>query len=286
MNFKITTLIENNADDDNSLFNEHGLSLYIEIDEMKLLIDTGESGDFIKNAKKLKIDLNKLDYVLLSHGHYDHTGGFKSLVEKAEKSFKLIVGEKFFYNKYKLVERENYRFNGNSFNKDYIEENNIPIKYIKEDIFYINENVMVISNFEKNNDYELLNKKFHIKKNGRYILDDFSDEIALAIKSEKGLFVIVGCSHVGVCNILETIIKRTGMNIYGVIGGIHLVEADDIRIEKTINYFKERDISILGMSHCTGEKAIEEIKEKLGTRYLYNNTGNIIEINHGQDKNK
>ncbi|PRR79498.1 MBL fold metallo-hydrolase [Clostridium vincentii] len=281
MSFKITTLIENNADDNNILFNEHGLSLYIEIDEMKLLIDTGESGDFIKNAEKLKVNLNNLDYVLLSHGHYDHTGGFKRLVEKVGNPFKLIVGEKLFYDKYALVETENYRFVGNPFDKDYIEQNNIPIKYMKEDLFYINENIMVISNFEKNNDYEFVNKMFYIEKDGKYIPDNFPDEIALAIKTEKGLFVIVGCSHVGICNILETIVKRTGMPIYGVLGGTHLIEADETRIEKTINYFKEKDISILAFSHCTGEKATEKIKEKLGEKYLYNNTGNIIEINNG-----
>jgi 7,8-dihydropterin-6-yl-methyl-4-(beta-D-ribofuranosyl)aminobenzene 5'-phosphate synthase len=280
MNFKITTLIENNTDDNNSLINEHGLSLYIEINELKLLVDTGESGDFIKNAEKLNLNLDDLDYVLLSHGHYDHTGGFKKLVENKTSSFKLIVGERFFCDKYKLTEDKSYRFNGNSFNKEYVDKNNISIKKMNEDIFYINENIMVISNFERSNDYECLNENFHIREDGGYILDDFSDEIALVIKSEKGLVVILGCSHFGVCNILETIIKRTGLPIYGVIGGIHLVGADNKRIEKTLNYFQENNINILALSHCTGEKAIEEIKERLGEKYLYNNTGNIIEINN------
>jgi Metal-dependent hydrolases of the beta-lactamase superfamily II len=85
---------------------------------------------------------------------------------------------------------------------------------------------MVFSNFERTNDFEILNKKFYIKKSDEYVLDDFSDEIALGIKHEKGLVIVLGCSHAGLVNILETIGKRTGMPIYGVVGGSHLIEAD------------------------------------------------------------
>ncbi len=121
MNFKITTLIENNPDENNFLLSEHGLSLYIETDEMKILFDTGQSGDFIENAEKLNVDLSDLKYVVLSHGHYDHSGGFRKLVDKVGNSYKLIVGEKFFNNKYKLIERDTYKYNGNSFDKEYIQ---------------------------------------------------------------------------------------------------------------------------------------------------------------------
>lgn len=278
MNVKITTLIENNADDNGILFNEHGLSFYIEIDEVKILFDTGKSGDFIKNASLLKIDLNKLDYIMISHGHYDHSGGFIKLVDNVENAFKIIIGEGFFNKKYKLLEENTYKYLGNSFDEQYINQKNIPIKYIKEHVFYINENIMIFSNFEKSNDFEMLNKKFYLKKDGNYILDHFSDEIVLGIKTKKGLVVILGCSHIGVVNILETIIKRTGMPIYGIIGGTHLIEADEQRLKNTIKFFKEKDIQVLGLSHCTGECAIEEIKQQFGERFLYNNTGNVIEF--------
>ena len=278
MNFKITTLIEDNPSINLKLYNEHGLSIYIEIDEIKILFDTGKSGDFIKNAELLKVDLNKLDYVLLSHGHYDHSGGFRKLVDEAYNSYKLIVGKRFFNAKYKVLEGNIYKYIGNSFDKEYIKQNNIQIKYIEEDIFYINENIMIFSNFKRNNDFELINKKFQIKQDENYILDNFSDEIVLAIKFHKGLIVILGCSHVGIVNILETIIERTGMPIYGIIGGTHLIEADELRLNSTISFLKEKDIEILGMSHCTGQKAVEEIKRQFENRFLYNNTGSVIKI--------
>lgn len=278
MSFKLTTLIENNPDENNLLFSEHGLSLYIEIDQTSILFDTGKSGDFIENAEKLNVDLNNLNYVILSHGHFDHSGGFKKLVDKIGNSFKLIVGQGFFNNKYKFIEENTYKYLGNSFNEEFIKENNLQMKYIKEDIFYITENIMIFSNFKRDNDFEIMNRNFQVKQKENYVLDDFSDEIVLAVKVNKGLMIIVGCSHIGIVNIIETIMKRTGMPIYGIVGGTHLIEADELRLNSTIKFLKENNIQVLGMSHCTGEHSIKEIKNQFKDKFLYNNTGNVIRI--------
>lgn len=278
MSVKITTLIENNPDKNNKLCNEHGLSLYIEINDKKILFDTGQSGDFIKNAKKLNFDLSDVDCIVLSHGHYDHSGGFRNVVESINKSIKLIVGTGFFNEKYKLIEKEKYKFNGNSFDEKFVMENNISLQYINQDIFDLTEDVMLFSNFARNNDFEIINKKFYVKEYDRYILDDFSDEIVLGVKHEKGLVLVLGCSHVGIVNILETITKRTGMTIYAVIGGSHLIEADELRLSNTINYLKEKNINTLRLSHCTGDIAVKRLKEEFPDKFIYNNTGNIIEF--------
>lgn len=280
MSLKITTLIENNSDKNNFLCSEHGLSLYIEINERNILFDTGQSGDFIKNAKKLKVDLDNLDYVILSHGHYDHSGGFRKLVEDTSKSFKLLVKNGFFNEKYKLIEGESYKFNGNSFDKEFIRDNDIFIKYIDEDLFNITKDVIIFSDFERKNDFEILNRKFYIKENDKYVIDDFSDEIVLGVKHEKGLVVILGCSHIGIVNILETIIQRTGMPIYAIVGGSHLIDADEMTLNNTINYLKEKNISIFRLSHCTGDNAVEKLKNQFGNKFMYNNTGNVVEFDY------
>ena len=278
MNLKITTLIEDNPGINLNLYNEHGLSFYIEADGTKLLFDTGKSGKFIENAKELDVDLNNLKYVILSHGHYDHSGGFKKLVSKFKTSYKLIVGKNFFNEKYKIIEKGTYKYIGNSFSEEFVNKNNILIKYIQEDIFHITENIMIFSNFKRNNDFEEINKEFKVKKNENYILDNFLDEIVLGIKTDKGFIVILGCSHIGIVNILNTIIERTGISIYGVIGGTHLIGADDLRLNNTIDFLKEKHIQLLGISHCTGEKAAKKIKHKFRDKFLCNNTGNIIKI--------
>lgn len=278
MNLKLTTLIENNLGDNPLLCNEHGLSMYIEVDGVHILFDTGQSGDFVQNADKLNVNLNKLDYVILSHGHYDHTGGFKKLLEKVESPFKLIVGTNFFDEKYKLIHETEYKFNGNSFDEAYVNSHGIDIENVSSDVFNITEDIMVFSNFSRNNDFENLNANFHIKHNEMYELDKFPDEIVLAIKTNKGLLVVLGCSHIGVVNILETIEQRMGMNIYGIVGGTHLVDADKIRLNKTITYFKEKNIELMGASHCTGENAEKKLKETFNNSFFKNNTGSIFEI--------
>lgn len=278
MRFKITTLIENNPGDDPLLYSEHGLSFHIQMDGINILFDTGQSGNFIENAEKLNVDLNKLDYVIISHGHYDHSGGFKRLAESSGASFKLILGEGFFNSKYKLVPEGDYKYIGNAFDEAYVNSRRIPITYVGENIFEISENAIIFSNFQRQNDFEIPNKKFFVKKNDRYEADKFSDEIALAIKLKEGLFVVLGCSHVGVVNILETIMQKTNMPIFGIVGGTHLIEADESRLRETAGFFKRKNIRLIGMSHCTGEEAVKEFQKEFHDSFFYNKTGSVFAI--------
>ena len=278
MELKITTLIENNSDDLGQLLYEHGLSLYIETDGKNILFDTGESGDFIKNAKSLNKSLDKLDYCIISHGHYDHSGGVEKLISEVDKFPQFIVGEEFFKPKYKTVDAPGYKFNGNSFDEEFIAKKHISLRKVKEDMIYLTDHIIVFHHFSRYTDYEKRNSRFYIKENAEYIPDNFDDEISLGIITEKGLVVIVGCSHVGIVNILKTISKRVNIPIYAVIGGTHLIEADEFRMQKTMDAFKEMKIQLIAVSHCTGEEGIRLISEELKEQFLYNNTGKVIEI--------
>ena len=289
MELRITTLIENNPDDKKDLCFEHGLSLLIEADGKRILFDTGQSGDFIKNAQTLNQNLLDLDFVIISHGHYDHSGGFRKFIEAVEKSPKLIVGEEFFEPKYKRVSKNEYKYNGNSFDETYIKNKQIPLKKVKEDVLYLTKNIMVFHNFERSTDYEKLSDKFYIGKfmentespsynSSAYVRDEFSDEIALGINTEKGLVLIVGCSHIGIVNIISTIKERMDVPIYAVIGGTHLVDADELRIQQTISFFAARSIRYIAVSHCTGEQGIKKIKENMEQQFIFNNTGKVINL--------
>ena len=278
MELKITTLIENNSDDKGQLLFEHGLSLYIEADGKKILFDTGQSGDFIKNAKALNKNLNELDFCMISHGHYDHSGGFEKLVSEVDKFPPFIVGEEFFKPKYKTLDTSVYKFNGNSFNEEFITKNQIALRKVKEDMIYLTKHIIIFHHFSRYTDYEKRNSRFCLKENADYIPDNFDDEISLGIITEKGLVVIVGCSHVGIVNILKTISRRVNIQIYAVVGGTHLVEAEEARMQKTIDAFKEMKIQLIAVSHCTGEEGIHLISQKLKEQFIYNNTGKVIEI--------
>lgn len=275
---KITTLIENNSGKRSDLHTEHGLSVYIEVDGKNILFDTGQSGNFIDNAEKLGIDLKNLDYVIISHGHYDHSGGFERLIREINPDIELYIGKGFFDKKYGFISEDNYKYIGNPFSESFLEENDIPTKYVSEDITNITENLMIFTNFNRDEDFENTDETMYIKENGNYRKDEFYDEVSLGLKTDKGLFILVGCAHPGIVNILETISERTDMKINGLIGGTHLIKEDETKINKIIEYLKEKDIKIVAACHCTGKQGETMLSQQLEENFINNNTGDVLKF--------
>lgn len=275
----ITTLMEDTLGDNDKLINEHGLSVLIETNKTKILFDTGQSGDFIKNADTLGKKIDDVDYVIISHAHYDHSGGFIRYNEEyPDNSYKLLIHKNFINPKYTKVD-DNYIHKGNSFGNDYFKENSIDVKFIENDITCIADGIYILANFERTTNFEGLNSKFYIKNNDTYEVDSFNDEIMLAIDTDKGLVALLGCSHPGVINMLTTLQKRTNKKVYAVMGGTHLISADDTRIDETIAWLKDMDIKMIGTSHCTGERAMEKLGVTMKDAYYHNSVGTKVEFN-------
>ncbi|WP_462351085.1 MBL fold metallo-hydrolase [Fusobacterium varium] len=274
---KITTLIENEAGHNKELKNEFGLSLFIEDEDISLIFDTGKSGDFIFNAQKLQIPLNNIKHVVLSHSHFDHTGGIRKLVDTFNNKFTLYISKTFFEEKHRIT-GVIHEFLGNNFNEKYILDKGININYIDTDEFKLSKNITLFTNFKSLNNFETPTRYYFRKIYDDYILDSMEDELVLGIDTSKGLLIVCGCSHIGIANIVENIKCRTQKKIYGIIGGLHLSKASDERIEKVLKYFDECNIEFFGVSHCTGEKVTKILRESK-KNFIYNNTGNTIIIN-------
>lgn len=273
---KITTLIENEAGHNKELKNEFGLSLFIEDEDISLIFDTGKSGDFIFNAQKLQIPLNNIKHVVLSHSHFDHTGGIRKLVDTFNNKFTLHISKTFFEEKHRIT-GVIHEFLGNNFNEKYILDKGININYIDTDEFKLSKNITLFTNFKSLNNFETPTRYYFRKIYDDYILDSMEDELVLGIDTSKGLLIVCGCSHIGIANIVENIKYRTQKKIYGIIGGLHLSKASDERIEKVLKYFDECNIEFFGVSHCTGEKVTKILRESK-KNFIYNNTGNTIII--------
>ena len=276
MELKITTLIENMPDEAGVLKYEHGLSLYIEFQGKKLLFDTGQTGEFVSNAQRLEKPLQDVDAVIISHGHYDHSGGVEQLSQILKKSTPLYVGEEFFAKKYKLTEEGTYRYNGNPFTKAELDTWKLCPHPVTQDTTKLWENMVLFKNFQRVTEFEALNPKFFVETKQGMVPDAFPDEVALGLRTTRGWVLVVGCSHIGIGNILKSVSARTKEPIYAVLGGTHLIEADEERLKATMQIFRECGVSCVAVSHCTGEQGIVCAKEAFGDRFVRNNTGNVF----------
>jgi 7,8-dihydropterin-6-yl-methyl-4-(beta-D-ribofuranosyl)aminobenzene 5'-phosphate synthase len=243
---KITVLIENK--ENSSFIYEHGLSLLIEADDKKILFDTGSTDKFLLNAQKSNTDLSDIDFVCLSHAHYDHTGGLLTFIKETNYKNKIYVGNSFNNNKYKF-ENNKYSYLGTPF-----KTNEIKNLIFVNKLITIN-NVYLMNNFTQNNDFEKVDSKFFVL-NRNYEKDIFTDELVLAIDSNNGLILIVGCAHVGICNIIDETIKRLNKRVKAVIGGFHLSKKNIDNVLKTVDYLKKYNLEFISPLHCSGNEDI------------------------------
>ena len=203
---KITILNDNIAGSCNG---EHGFSCLIKA-ERKILFDLGPSDIFLKNANILNESLDDVDFIILSHGHWDHGNGLKYINNKP-----LICHPACFDNKYR---KRDSSFNGLPLSREEAEEQ-FKVIFSKTP-FAITENIIFLGEIPRLNDFESKKTDFYTdNKKDDYLLDDS----ALAIKSNRGLIIVTGCSHAGICNIIDYSKKICGQeNIYAVLGGFHL----------------------------------------------------------------
>lgn len=238
---RIKVLVDNNTFIDRYYYGEPALSFYIEDSNTKILFDTGYSNIVLTNSKKMNIDLKKIDYLIISHGHNDHTGGLKYLNDGYLSNVKLVSHKDAFIK----------RFNDNIDIGSPISLDNLKIKeYIDGTNGYkITENLFFLGQIPRTFEYE--NNIIGNLNNGDP--DNVLDDSALVYKNNNELFIITGCSHSGICNIIEQSKKITGINkIKGIIGGFHLFEKDE-KLQKTIEYFINNDIKNLYPCHCVSQ---------------------------------
>jgi len=271
MGIRIATLSENTAN--YGFLAEWGLSVVVEVDGARILMDSGLSFSAVYNAHLMGIDLSTIDRIVLSHGHADHTGGLKEVL-KIKHSVEVIAHPDVWASKYTRRDGETKdQFIGIPFSREELESRGAKFNLTKEPV-RITENVMTTGEIPMLSGYEEIENNLFVKEDGVLRQDPLADDVALVIDTEFGLIVILGCAHRGMVNTLRRAQSLTGKElIYAAIGGTHLFRASDERIEKTIADLKGMGIQKLGVSHCTGFRATARLAQDFENGFFMNNAG-------------
>jgi 7,8-dihydropterin-6-yl-methyl-4-(beta-D-ribofuranosyl)aminobenzene 5'-phosphate synthase len=272
---KITVLVEDTAESKDVL-TEHGLSFFIETDNKYGLFDTGQTDVIIKNAKSLKLPIDKILWIALSHGHRDHTGGLDYLLKMLPDVD--IYGHPDVILPKHIINGDWKSYGISSYSKQIISKIKNRIHF-SEDPIPITDNILTTGQIPRKTDYETISKRFYVERDGEFVNDSFTDDLSLILKTSKGIIVLLGCAHSGVVNILNHVKRITGQeNIYSVIGGMHLVKAPQDRINKTVEKFHMFGVEKIGLAHCTGKEAVETFFSEFGDKCFLCPVGTFIEF--------
>lgn len=258
---KISVLADNHA----GAFTraEHGLSYLIEHDHLKILLDTGQSFLFAENASKMKISLEDIDTIVLSHGHFDHGDGLGILNGK-----KLICHPGCFVSRFR---KQDHSYIGLKYSKKELEQRFSLVTAEKP--YRISEKIWFLGFVPRITDFESQKTTFIFKDGSPDFVDDDS---AIAMITDEGLFIVTGCGHAGIVNTIGHAVKVTGeKRIAGIMGGFHLKAADRQTIE-TIKYLKDNKVRYVMPSHCTELPALAAFYNEFGIRQV--KTGDIFEF--------
>ncbi|MGA1847545.1 MBL fold metallo-hydrolase, partial [Deferribacter abyssi] len=240
-----------------------------------IVFDTGQSVSVINNYKYLADNIKKIDFVVLSHGHYDHTGG----IAKHPKFFKELTN-KIFASKY-IFDKHLRRRTKNDFEEIGLNKNlckDFYFEYI-DDYKKINDDIYLIANI-KNFEPFNADSRLYCEINGEIIKDPFRDELYMFIKFNDKNILITGCSHSGIINIVKDCQSKMNVDkIDYLIGGTHLFKSDEETVNRVIDFFsQETEVENIITGHCTGLNSFCMLKSKLSSNLFYMKTGMVFDI--------
>ena len=272
MQLQITTLSENTAGLGNFL-GEWGLSLLVETEGQNILFDTGQSISASHNADLLGIDLGNIDRIVLSHGHYDHTGGLRQILRRMRKEIEIIAHPDIWAVKYSRREGQEDKYIGIPFHHQTLESLGARFNLTKEPV-RISDNIITTGEIPMVTDYEEIEPYLVVKQDDGFIPDKLLDDQAIIINTEPGLVVVLGCAHRGIVNTLYHARELTGVKtVHTVLGGCHLMDASEERVRLTLAALKKLGVQRIGVSHCTGLPASAIMAQEFGDGFFFNNTG-------------
>jgi len=278
MTTRITILCENSVARPGGLIAEHGFAALIETPQASILFDTGQGFGLLNNAREIGRNLSAISSVVLSHGHLDHSGGLPVLLNHLQRPLAVVAhpdlfNERYWRSNFELrpigitMSRAELEGQGASFSLgcDY--------QQLTENLYCSGE-VPRLTDFEKG-DPHLVIPDGH----GGYALDPLRDDLSLALTTDKGLVILLGCAHAGVINIIEHFREKSGEErICALIGGTHLSPASEEQFQTTLAMLKRYRLGKIGLSHCTGLNRGALLFQEFAGRSFFAAAGTVLDF--------
>jgi 7,8-dihydropterin-6-yl-methyl-4-(beta-D-ribofuranosyl)aminobenzene 5'-phosphate synthase len=277
MRLRVTTLSENTTTKV-GLLAEHGLSMLLEVDDRPpVLLDTGQTGTAVHNARALGVDLSRVRHLVLSHGHQDHTGGLRDVLAQTGE-VNVYAHADAWRPRYAVRKGEKPRYSGLPFVREQLEAMGATF-HLSDEPQVILDGVMTTGFVPRTTDFERLDADLKVRGEGGLEQDQIPDDQAVIVKTPEGLVVLLGCAHSGIVNTLAHAreVANEG-RIHAVLGGTHLGFASKEQLERTVEALRGLDIQRLGVSHCTGLPAAARLAAEFGERFFFNNCGTVTEL--------
>lgn len=273
---QITVLVENSVNA-RGLRAEHGLAWHIQFGSHRILFDTGQSDLLIQNARTLQLELRNLEAVVLSHGHYDHTGGLKSVSEQAPHA-------RLYLHPAALLPKFSRQPDGTSRAIGMNDENVKIVRAAGQSVVWtrspteVAEGVFVTGEIPRRNNFEDTGGHFFLDDAGTQP-DPLTDDQAIFFDTREGLVVALGCAHAGVANTLDYVQSlHPARPFRAVLGGLHLLNASLERLAATVEALRQWQIPLLVPAHCTGAAAVARLWESFPGRCAAPGVGRRFEF--------
>lgn len=278
MTLQLAIICENTVGRPISACGEHGFACLVKMQDGIWLFDTGSGETLLANLVALEHDAHQIDGVILSHGHYDHSGGLLPLLKavgaRPVYAHSQVFGERFWQGKH--------------------EQRDISLPYKRRDLesagacfkfmntftelasgLYFSGAIPRISPLESGDSHLVRRSSDH----EALVCDDFLDDAALAIETSKGLVILLGCAHAGLINTVEHFRNKLDKpRIHAIVGGTHLGPASDAQFKATLDYLTHLDFDRLGVSHCTGQLRSAQLYARFPNKVFFANVGTTVEV--------
>jgi 7,8-dihydropterin-6-yl-methyl-4-(beta-D-ribofuranosyl)aminobenzene 5'-phosphate synthase len=276
MDIRLTVLVENTATGQR-LLAEHGLAVWIEYGSQRVLFDCGQGLVLVSNAYRLQTPIYEADCIVLSHGHYDHTGG---LAEVANRNSRAVLFAHPECRAPKYIRRHDgtLRDVGMPESARRVLETRAASWVRTAEPQSVVNGLTATGTIPRVTEFEDTGGPFFLDPEGQQA-DPLVDDQALFFDTDQGTVVVLGCAHAGVINTLQYVQRLTGGRpIHTVVGGMHLVQASNGRLERTIQQLRELDVQRLGPAHCTGSRAVAALWAAFPDRCLDYHVGTRLEF--------